>query len=200
MTERREEIILAAREATMATHVRSNVLESSLRLIREQRRFDRYAARLSPALREQLLSLSPGMWVPMELGLAHYGAANALGLTAAEQYENGRQVADRVRSTSLMLVPAIAQAAGATMWTVLSHSQRLWDRLMLGGAVAVYKIGPKEARLEGYGAPLAGVPYVLNGWRGMVAGIGELFCRKIYVHEISRRCSGTSFAFRIAWV
>jgi hypothetical protein len=34
----------------------------------------------------------------------------------------------------------------------------------------------------------------------MITGVGELFCKKVYVAEIPRLCGGTSFAFRISWV
>jgi hypothetical protein len=199
-----EQVLLAAREprarVTMATHIRSTVLDSSLRVIRERGRFDPYCAALPERYHDALFNLVVGTWVPMEIGAAHYEAANAAGFAPHEQYENGRIVVDRIGSTAFGLVGALTRSSGATMWTVLSHAQRLWDRLMLGGVLAVYKLGPKEARLEGYGAPIARIPYVRNGWRGMIAGVGELFCRKAYVNEVPRLCGGSTFAFRIAWV
>jgi hypothetical protein len=183
----------------MATHVRSTVLDSSIRIIRQRDRFDAYAAALPTKYHEVLFNLVVGVWVPMDIGLAHYEAANAVGFTPHEQYQNGRLVVDRISRTAFGLVGALARSSGATMWTALSNAQRMWDRVMLGGMLVVYKLGPKEARLEGYGAPLARIPYVRQGWRGMVAGVGELFCRKVYVTEIPRLCGGPSFGFRIAW-
>jgi hypothetical protein len=183
----------------MATHVRSTVLHSSLGIIRESGRFDAYAAALPPQYHDALFDLVVGIWVPMEIGLAHYEAANAVGFTPREQYENGRLVVDRIGRTAFGLVGALARSSGATMWTALSNAQRIWDRAMLGGMLVVYKLGPKEARLEGYGAPLVRIPYVRQGWRGMIAGIGDLFCQKAYVNEIPRLCVGPSFGFRIAW-
>jgi hypothetical protein len=183
----------------MATHVRSTVLDSSIRVIRQRDRFDAYAAALPAKYHEVLFHLVAGVWVPMDIGLAHYEAANALGFTPHEQYENGRLVVDRIGRTAFGLVGALARSSGATMWTALSNAQRMWDRVMLGGILGVYKLGPKEARLEGYGAPIARIPYVRQGWRGMIAGLGELFSQKVYVTEISRLCGGSSFGFRIAW-
>jgi hypothetical protein len=183
----------------MATHVRSTVLDSSIRIIRERGRFDAYAAALPSQYHEALFNLVVGVWMPMDVGLAHYQAANTVGFSTHEQYENGRLVVDRIGRTAFGLVGALARSSGATMWTALSNAQRMWDRVMLGGALVVYKLGPKEARLEGYGAPLARIPYVRQGWRGMIAGVGELFCRKVYVTEIPRLCGGSSFGFRIAW-
>jgi hypothetical protein len=198
-----EEVVLGARKASspipVATHVRSTVLHSSIRIIRERGRFDAYAATLPRQHHEALFNLVVGVWVPMDIGLAHYEAANPVGFTPHEQYENGRLVVDRIGRTAFGLAGALARSSGATMWTALSNAQRMWDRVMLGGVLRVYRLGPKEARLEGYGAPLARIPYVRQGWRGMIAGIGELFCRKVYVTEIPRLCGGSSFGFRIAW-
>lgn len=199
-----EELFLPPREprarVAAATHVRSTVLLSSIEVMRQRGRFDTYAAALPRQHHEVLFSLVAGTWVPMDLALAHYEAANTVGFSALEQYENGKQVVDRIGSTAFGLVGALARSSGATTWTALSHAQRFWDRLMLGGMLVVYKLGPKDARLEGYGAPIARVPYVRNGWRGMIAGVCELFGTRAYVHEIRSQCGGSSFAFRIAWV
>jgi hypothetical protein len=199
----REEVLLAGRESKwrvpMATHVRSTVIQSSISVIRERDRFGAYAAALPKVHHEVLFSLIAGAWVPMDVALAHYEAASALGFSAQEQYENGKMVVDRIGRTAFGLVGALAKTSGVTMWTALLNAQRFWDRLMLGGMIVIYKLGPKDARFEGYGAPIARIPYVRNGWRGMIAGASELFCGRAYVHEIKRLCVGSSFAFRVAW-
>ena len=39
-----------------------------------------------------------------------------------------------------------------------------------GGAVAAYRTGPKDARVELVGFPALGIPYVRNGWQRMLQG------------------------------
>jgi len=78
----------------------------------------------------------------------------------------------------------------------------MWDRVMVGGSGAVYRIGPKEARVEAHGIPLVKWGYFRNSWRGMFACAGELFCEKLYVTDISPpgATSQGVFALRVAWV
>jgi hypothetical protein len=99
----------------------------------------------------------------------------------------------------LSLFVRLAKSAGVTPWTAYAQVQKLWERIWIGGSMAVFKLGPKEARIEVAGWTSAGVPYCRIAFRGVMHGVTEAFCNKVYVHEVSRLCNATELAYRIAW-
>jgi hypothetical protein len=181
------------------TEVRSTLLASSILALREMAHFEAYLANLPASYHATVLESVAGSWLPVAAGVAHYSAADALGLSAREQFEIGRSVAVRVQNTALGTLVRVAKSAGVTPWIGLGHFQRLWDRLLRGGAGSVVRLGPKEARIEIHGVAMVAIPYFRNGWRGMFAGSGELFCSKIYVTEMTSRTTPTSMSLRVAW-
>jgi hypothetical protein len=183
------------------THVRSTLLASSLQTLRARGMLEAYLLKLPVEMHAPVLEAVAGSWIPLSVGAAHYAAAEALGLSPAEQLNNGREVATRVQNSMLGTLVRAAKAVGVTPWSGLEQFQRLWDRLLLGGAGAVYRLGPKEARVEAHGNPLVEGVYFRNAWRGMFAASGELFCQKLYVTEISGPKPGATvpFVLRIAW-
>lgn len=204
MSARREQVVVALRvnatgKVTPVSHVRSTLLASSILALRERGYIDRYLENLPPELHSTMLAVVAGSWLPVSVGLAHYEAADRVGLSAREQFEIGLGVAERVQNSLLGTLVRVARTAGVTPWNGLEQFQRLWDRLLQGGAGAVYRLGPKEARVEIHGVPLVGVAYFRNGWRGMFAGSGQLFARRVYVTEIVARTTPTSMALRVAW-
>ncbi len=94
----------------------------------------------------------------------------------------------------------MAKSAGVTPWMGLEYFPKLWQRTMIGGGVAVYRLGPKEARIECHGAPeLAELAYFRNGFRGMFTSSGALFCSRVYVHDLASFAIRKIVGFRIAW-
>jgi hypothetical protein len=184
---------------TSVTAVRSTLIASSLMALKERDLLPRYLETLPSHLHASVLDSVAGSWLPVEVGIAHYTAADALGLSALEQFEIGGSVAERVQNSMLGTLVRLAKTAGVTPWTGLQQFQRLWDRLLQGGSGAVYRLGPKEARVEIHGVPLVKTAYFRNGWRGMFASSGRLFASKVYVTEIGRRSTATSMALRVAW-
>jgi hypothetical protein len=196
------EVVVALRteghRVPVVTQVRSTLLASSVRVLRAQGLLDRYLALLPSALHDPVLSAVAGSWMPLSIAMAHYGAADSLGLSTQEQFENGRRVADQIQNTMLGTVARAAKGAGVTPWVGLEYFQRLWDRIMVGGSGAVYRLGPKEARVECHGVPLVEYAYFRNAWRGMFAGSGALFCSRMFVTELPR-LRDAPFVLRVAW-
>jgi hypothetical protein len=181
-----------------ATAFRSTWVVSSINSLREQGHFDRYVA-LLPDCREELLSSVAGIWLPIAVARAHYEACEALSLALDQQIAMGRAVGERARGS--WLAPAIraARAGGVSPWTILPQLDRLWRRAANGGAAAVFRMGPKEARAELVGCELLDVPYFRQGMRGVLLALGELFSRKLYVHETKSRRPGEA-VLRMQWV
>jgi len=182
------------------SHVRSTQIAASVLALRAKGYFERYLERLPASSHEQVLHSVPGTWLPIEVGVAHYRAAEALGLSPEQQFEMGCGVAERIQNGLLGTLVRMAKSAGVTPWTGLAYMPRLWERTLIGGAVAIYRLGPKEVRVECHGAPdLAELAYFRNGFRGMFASSGALFCSKVYVHDLLSFSVRKVIGFRIAW-
>jgi len=110
------------------------------------------------------------------------------------------EVGDDVEGTFLGTLFRAARLGGVSPWVGLSHAQRLYERLLDGGGgLCVVRLGPKEARMEIAGLPLARIAYFRNGCAA--------FCSQGFACS---RCAGTStrcadddvdgFAVRLQWV
>jgi hypothetical protein len=184
----------------MATAVRSTLLVSSIQTLRGHGLFDAYVARIDPAQRDALLALIAGTWAPIDLGHAHYRAAQRLELDHATIDRFGAEVAERSNRTLLSMVVKISRRTGVTPWTALERAHRLRDLTWQGSDVAVYKLGPKEARFDWVGIPFAEHPYHVASFGGFLRGLIQLFSRSVYTRHLARESSSTSISYRLSWV
>jgi hypothetical protein len=190
----------AATLTTRVTEFKSTLLVSSLQSLRDRDLFDRYRAFLPDAEAEPILTAVAGLWLPIGVGVTHYTAANSLGLPHLEISRNGGVIGERIQSTLLGTVARLAQTGGVTPWTVLASFQRLFERIFRGGGgTRVIKLGPKEARIEIVGLPLAAIPYFRAGFQGMIKAGGELFCTRAYITEVPKLCTALTIGYRCAW-
>ena len=195
-----EEVLIAPPVGTAApmTHVRGTLIVTSLKALDQRGHTSRYLAALSEENRTAIRAIIATTWVPEPLALAHYTACDALGLSSLEAQAIGAEVGARIRATFLGTLLGAARAAGTTPWTYFESLPRVFSRVSVGGAVAIYKLGPKEARAEWYGLRGLGVPYFRAAFRGANQAILELFCTKAYVSE-TRALRGGDWAFRASW-
>jgi hypothetical protein len=198
---RGHEVVVPLPESfTLITHVRSTLLVSSLGTLKEAGLLDRYNDRLKPAVRAQMGDLLAGAWVGVDLADAHYQACDALGVAPAQQFELGRAVGLKIDKTIAATVLAAAKQMGATPWLFLSQLGRLYPRLVMGGAVACFRVADKEAIIEHHKAALFRVAYLRNAYRGAIQGICERFCTKAYVKPREVSEDGLKVSFRVSWV
>ena len=183
----------------MASEFRSTWLTTSVRALKERGHLDGYLAALPTEHHAPVLDSVAGIWLPVKVALAHYEALDSLALPVTEQIDMGLDVTRGVHGTVLGTLVRLATGAGVSPWTAFGNLQRLWERIWVGGAVGVWTLGPKEARLEIVAWPCARVPYCRVGLRGVILGLTELFCKKAYVHDLPRQWTGTSVAYRIQW-
>ena len=90
------------------------------------------------------------------------------------------------------------RAAGVTPWAMVMQVDKFWRRTSDGGAVAAFRLGPKEVREEYVACELFDVPYFRRAFRGVLQAFGDLFCSKGYVHELPRRARGEA-NYRAQW-
>jgi hypothetical protein len=185
--------------APIATHIRSTMITSSVASLRGRGLFDAYRANLEPLLRDEIPSTVAGFWLPLAKGIAHYEACDRLGLPAADLLEMGANVGARNTKSALSLATKLAAGGGATPWTVLMQSRRLWERAFQGSSIGAFKLGPKEARLEMIAWPLARIEYNRISFRGILRSLLQPFCAQVYVHELTPLCTPLSVAYRVAW-
>ncbi len=195
-----EEVLVAppAGAVPPLTQVRGVLLTASLRALGDRALLDRYFAALPTEHHAAVRSIIASSWVPQALGTLHYQVCDSLGLSTAEILAIGAEVGTKIKDTFMGAVLRAAREAGTTPWLYLERLPRLFTRICIGGACAVYRLGPKEARAEWYGLPGLTIPYFRTAFRGANQSILELFCRKAYVSE-TRALRGGDWAFKASW-
>lgn len=186
-------------QVTPTSQFRSTWLSSSLRSIRERNLLESYLAHLPHEHHEAVLSTVVGVWLPAEIAVAHYEACDRLELTEQEQVAIGAEVGRHAQGTVLSVAVSLAKGAGVTPWTILTRLPSTWQRIWVGGGVAIIKLGPKDARIEVAGWQCARVRYTRVAMRGVISGLVELFCEKAYVRELRALCTPMTLGYRVSW-
>jgi hypothetical protein len=195
-----EETFLPFGEGGTATAVRSTVILTSLRALRARAHFDRYMQALDEKYRDDILAITGGHWLAMDIARAHYLACDALALERGVIEDIGTESGRVLNHTVLAVVVKLSREAGASPWTALKHTNRLVGRTWQGSTCGVFKVGPKEARLEWVGQPVASIPYFRTAFGGFILGALQLFGRVVFVREIPRYCTSTTLGYRCSWV
>jgi hypothetical protein len=187
-------------QVPQVTHVRSTLLVSSVRALRELNYFAAYERLLSPQHRDEILGSVAGSWHPIDVMMAHYEACEALGLSDAQQFEIGMDVGKRVQATLMGMLVKMSTGAGVTPWLPLGQCDAILERLYQGGGVRLVQLGPKEAQLELVAMPQARFAYFRAAQRGLIQGGIGLFCTKVYVSEQHSFSPTKRMSYRVSWV
>jgi hypothetical protein len=181
-------------------NVKSTVLLASIEGVRRAGRFDEYASFVPKEHRAPLFESIAGTWLSVDTAAAHYAACDALRFSALEQAVMGRSTANQVGESMVGTVSRLAQQVGATPLLYFAQFQRLWARAYDGGGIAVYRTGPKDARLELISFSLCTSVHYRNALRGWVEGLGSLFCSRLFLRELPQPHGPQSMALRAQWV
>lgn len=186
------------RETRPVDAVRGFVFTSGLTWMRERGLVERYRALLPVESRDRMMTITAAEWIPVADALVAYAACDALNLSFDDQVDLGRAVSS---ANNGILVTTILRLVGrvASPWTALGHVDRVWQRSNRGGAVAVYKVGPRQARLEFWQCPLARSPVFMTSMRGAIAVGIEPFCERLVVSEVPEQSTLDGFALRLMW-
>jgi hypothetical protein len=149
-------------------------------------------------LRDRLATVTAAEWVPIDDALLCYQACDALTLSVDDQIAIGRAVSDANNGIFARTVARLVGAV-ASPWTACSYLHRAWSRSNRGGAVAVYKLGERHARLEFWRCPLAQSPFFVISMRGAIAAGIEPFCDRVAVTDLPDYASADGFALRVRW-
>jgi hypothetical protein len=181
--------------------VRSTLIQSSLDTLRRRGHFERYLALLDSRHRPTLLESLAPEWLSLDVAAAHYTACDALGLSSGELHEIGEDVGSRIQGTFIGTLVRKARTIGLTPWVPLAQFQRLWERLMQGGAVSVVKTGPKDCSVEIRSLALCDYDYFRAGFGGVVAsGIKLGAGKSVTVRTSSFGQFGQRCLIKASWV
>jgi hypothetical protein len=189
----------SAAQVPPVTEFRGTWLAASFRGLREQGLKDEYLAKLDPKYVATIVNAAYADWLPVDVLVAHYAACDALDLPPFRLTAMGVEVTRLAQGTVVAMVAKLARATELTPWTVLAQMQRLWDRMFIGGGIAVTKLGPKEARVRIAGFPVCRYRHCRIGMRGVLTAMTEMFCTKARVWEVPE-WTEDSGAMQIAWV
>ena len=180
-------------------HVRSTLLAASLQGVRQMGWETRYFEVLPRALHDEMRMLTPGVWLPLATGVAHYTACDAMGLSNDDIREMGRAVSLRTQKTFVGTLGSIVAGAGATPWHVFQNSPRIWARMFDGGDHAGYRVGPKDMDIACIGCPLLRINYFRKAVGAYYAALGELVAPRVHWRELPEHANETTIWMRFSW-
>lgn len=187
-------------EGPEVTHVRSTLLSSSVKVLRERGLFDRYVELLPEEHYEAaVLTLAP-VWLPIEVGMAHYQACDQLGLDDEALGEIGEVVAGRIMGTFLGHLVRSTRSLGASPWMALERYSMLWGRLMRGGRCEVVRLGPKDAQVTSAGMPTFRTRYFRSAYLGVVKGACGMFAKRVFVKTGTALQLSDHMRIEVSWV
>jgi hypothetical protein len=197
-----EECIIAPPQGMRpVTEVRSTLLQSSLGSLRHRGHFERYLTLIDRSQRELILQSIAPEWLPIAAAIAHYDACQRLELPNSELIDLGEDVGARIHGTFIGTIVRKARTIGLTPWVPLAQFQRLYERLMQGGGVALYRTAPKDCRIEVFQLPLARFPYFRSAFCGVIAsGIKLGGGRAVTVRTANERDTESRLVYRASWV
>ena len=180
-------------------HIRSTVLISSRAALLGTSHYEAYERQLPAAARDALRDTIAGVWLPLDLAIAHYTACETLGLAPTDQVAMGRKTGDRVNGTLLGTIARLAHTAGVTPWTLIEQLGRFWRRGFDGGEVTYERVGPKEARVFVVDLPLLQIGYFRNGLAGTCEAQLTPFCARAFIRVERYRPGQNTATYRYQW-
>lgn len=179
--------------------VRGTILFLDWTWLRTHGRYEQYAARVEPEYRDVLDKATTSDWLPVAFLQAHYRALDALQLSYADAFDVGRLVGERAHGAFLATILRLAGSLGASPWFALGHAHRMWERSWRGGGIAVFRAGPRAARVESRANPTAGSPFHRASFSGAFSVGMEALAKKTRIEEIPSARTPDSFSLMLEW-
>jgi hypothetical protein len=179
--------------------VRSTLLCFGLQELRARNRIDDYRRALPTWAHAAIFEAVAGVWLPIEVVMAHFGACESLDMSAQECFDIGGASGRRLSTSSLGALARMATQVGASPSTVLAVYHRLWSRVFDGGVVDITTVGPKEAIIAYRDLPFAKFAYCQHTLRGANDSAFRLVAKTLYLRALPGN-TDDSFALRLSWV
>jgi hypothetical protein len=185
--------------APPVTEIRSTLVSASLQGLRHMGWEERYYKELPREMHDTMRLLTPGVWIPIATGVAHYGACDRMNLSAEEKARIGKHVSMQTQKTFVGTLGGMVGRAGGTPWTLFAQAHRIWARMFVGGDHCVYKVGPKDALVCITGCPLFRFPYFRGALRHYYAALAHLVSHTVHARETTDERAETSLSIRFSW-
>ncbi|MCB9622210.1 MAG: hypothetical protein H6723_02615 [Sandaracinus sp.] len=179
--------------------VRGMVFVSGRAWMRERGLDARYEANLDASVRPRLHTLTALEWIPLDEALVAYAACDALGLDEHAQRSLGATVSAANNGVVLETIARLAGGFGVTPWAPLKSAHKVWLRSNQGGAVAVYRLDERHARIEVWQTPLCESAFFRTSLCGAMEHGLRLFRRSARVVEMSRALVPHGMAMDASW-
>ena len=165
--------------ASGATHVRSTLLQQSLRAVRKRGYFQRWETYVDPTYRDVIVNAIAPSWVDIDVGLAHYMACDRFDLDDETLAQIGEGVGGQLQTTLVAAAARMAMASGLVSQDMISQCfYKLWPRLFQGGSLNITYQG-KTVTIEMRGAVLSQSRYFRGTVVGNVRSGARLFGRQV---------------------
>jgi hypothetical protein len=186
---------------TRATHVRSTLLQTSLRMVEQMGNYERWFANVDPLYRAAIIESVAPTWLPIEAGLAHYMACDALDLDDAALDKIGQGVGEKLQTTLMGVAAKMARSSGLSPEIAAASFGKLWPRLCQGGSFQVTKPGPKDMTIELRSAVMTKSRYFRGTFIGNVrAAIKLLGTRALYIKQLPYDEKSDTFTVQVSYV
>lgn len=186
---------------TRATHVRSTLLQTSLRMVEQHGNYERWLANVDPLYRSTIVECVAPTWLPIEVGLAHYLACDKFGLSDAEMEKIGQGVGEKLQSTLMGVAAKMARSSGLSPELATTAFGKLWPRVCQGGSFQVTRQGPKDMTIELRAAVLSKSRYFRGTFIGNVrAGLKLVGTRALYIKMLPYDEKADSFTVQVSYV
>lgn len=196
------EIVLPFRSAhpKHVTEARSTLIVSGIQTLRAHGLYEQYADLLTPQLRQDIMSLVAGLWIPWELAFEHYRTMDKLQLSKSTIEAIGAEVAERGAKTVLTRGPALSRQPDPTPWDMLRTSHRNLDVNWRGSDIMVTKEGPHEAVYTWAGQPCASVPYFVTSYGSFMRAVVRNYSPTATHRVVHDQCTPTTIVIFLSWV
>ncbi len=179
--------------------VRGFVFCSGRTWLKAHGHLERYLEFLPPALRTRAFTMTALEWIDLPSAMACYEACDRLTLSSDEQHAIGAAVSSANNGVVIETMARLAGGLGVSPWVALKGLQKVWLRSNRGGAVAIYKLGERSARIELWKVPLVASPFFRTSMCGALESGIALFNRGGRVVEIKDGEGPDTAAFRATW-
>jgi hypothetical protein len=188
-------------ELKIVSHIRGTLLVASRTQIRSSGRFDAYERLLASSTRRSLEEVVPASWLPIDLAVEHWDAIDRLDIPEAEVLELTSAAARQTQGVLLSTLSKMAQTGGLTLWSAVPLSGRVWERMFVGGALAVAREGPKDAVVVVAGHPLIRSRYHRLGiGQHLTNAVHFVVGKRAYVRQRHADPEGGRAEFLVLWV
>jgi hypothetical protein len=181
------------------TAMRGGVVFAGWKVLRAHGHYETYEARVPLDVRDALHNVTSNDWVPLSIVDVHERACDSLGMPREEARAVGVEMSRVLNGIVYTTILRLAGKVGASPWLVFSQANKTWRRLYQGGAVAVYRLGERDARVEVLGDPLSRYPLHREAFGGALLHVVESFCERPMLMEVAERRDPMSFSYLVRW-